>query len=134
MRRLTRYIGQMNRSIRQVKIEKFVKEAFGMKAFTIHERISRFIEESIELAQAENFSINDIIKIAEHVYSKPKGKPIQEVGDVSITLLAYCACADISAEMAEIERYNYIQSLPLSYFRERHNAKAEKGIAVKVDK
>lgn len=124
----------MTRGNRQDKVEKLVRDVFGDNTFTIHERISRFIEEAIELAQAEDFPKEDIERILNHVYTKVKGKPITEAGDVGITLLAYCACAGFSAEMAEIQRFDYIHSLSPNYFRERHNLKVDKGIAVRTDK
>ena len=61
----------------------------------IPERVARFFEEAIELAQAFNMSPDDMNALVERQRSRPAGKPEQEVGGVAVTLASLCCVADI---------------------------------------
>jgi hypothetical protein len=90
------------------------------------------MEEACELAQAEGLSIQMVQALANHVYSKPPGDPKNEVGGVGVTLLAYCQSKGISATQAEAEEFTRVTRVPADWFRKRHNAKADAGIAVRA--
>ena len=71
------------------------------------ERNHRFIEEALELVQAFNMPKADALALVEYVYGRPVGEPIQEVGDVMVTLAALCSAQDFNlstAAMMEIDR------------------------------
>jgi hypothetical protein len=93
----------------------------------------RFLEEAIELAQAEGLPAGDARRVFEHVYAKPPGDPLKEIGAVGITLLAYCASRGVSADDAERKEAVRVFAVDPAYFRERHNAKAAAGIATWTD-
>lgn len=93
------------------------------------ERIARFIVEAVELAQAEGIAAELVHRIAEVVYARPPGKPIQEVGGVSLCLLAYCEARGISADLCEADEIERVLSKDAEHFRERQREKAALGIS-----
>ncbi len=119
----------MTRDQRQVAVYRWVVETFGEPNANVTERVLRFFEEAVELAQAEAIAIDQLHAIISHVYRKPPGKPRQEVGGIGTTLLAYCEAKGISAEAAEEAEWQRIQSIKPEFFRQRHNLKADAGIA-----
>lgn len=119
----------MNRDDRQVAVLEWVGQTFGPALLAKEERIARLLEEVIELAQAEGFEPSKIHRLIAHVYSKPPGKPAQEVGGIGVTLLAYCATRNLSADDCERCEFERVQTLGILHFHQRQNAKAEAGIA-----
>lgn len=63
------------------------------------ERTHRFLEEALELAQANGCSRADAIALVDYVFARPAGQPDQEVGGVMVTLAGLCSAAGIN--MAE---------------------------------
>jgi hypothetical protein len=122
----------MTRDEKQNVLWNWIRNVFGDGALGTEERIARLLEEVIELAQAENFAVEKITQLVEYVYSRPPGEPFQEVGGISVTLLAYCQATGISADEAENTELKRIYSHTREHFRERQNKKAEVGISVKV--
>jgi hypothetical protein len=59
------------------------------------ERIHRFLEEAVELAQASGCSREDALALVDYVYSRPKGCPELEVGGVMVTLASLCVVSGI---------------------------------------
>jgi NTP pyrophosphatase (non-canonical NTP hydrolase) len=71
------------------------------------ERMHRFLEEALELAQAIGCSNEDAHKLVDYVFSREVGRPELEVGGVMVTLAALCSAADIDMNCAaerELER------------------------------
>jgi NTP pyrophosphatase (non-canonical NTP hydrolase) len=64
------------------------------------ERTHRFLEEALELAQANGCSREDAIALVNYVYGRPLGDPKSEVGGVMVTLAALCGVAGISMDEA----------------------------------
>jgi NTP pyrophosphatase (non-canonical NTP hydrolase) len=54
------------------------------------QRIMRFLEEALELAQALGMTEAECQRVARYVFSRPIGQPGQEVGGVMVTLAALC--------------------------------------------
>lgn len=54
----------------------------------IVERQDRFLEEVLELLQSLDYPRDRIRALERYVYGRPKGKPAQEVGGVTVTLAA----------------------------------------------
>lgn len=76
-------------------------------AMSKKERAQRFLEEALELAQAEGLTRDDADLMVNYVYSRPVGKSPQEVGGVMVTLAALCWNAEIDLEaeaFKELER------------------------------
>jgi len=60
---------------------------FGSYVANDHkERSYRFIEESLELVQANDISKEDVLKLVDYVFSREKGSVPEEIGDVLVTL------------------------------------------------
>jgi len=120
------------RDQRQSIVAAWVRVTFGEESFTRNERVIRFLEEAIELAQSEGMPIETLLAVVRHVYSKPAGSISQEVGGVGITLLAYCEYIGISADACELAEWERISAIDVNYFRQRQNKKADAGIAARV--
>jgi len=123
-----------NRSDRQANILQWVIRTFGEQNATLHERALRLMEETVELMQATGIDRGRLVNVINHVYGKPPGEPRQEVGGIGVCLLAYCEAAGIDAELEEERECNRVLSIPVDYFRKRHNAKADAGIAARAPK
>ncbi len=118
------------RDARQEAVGEWARHCFGDAAMTPEERIARFLEEAIELAQAVGFPATRIERLIEYVYARPPGNVGQEVGGVEVTLLAFCETFELSAEGCEAAEFDRIMAIDPAHFRARHNAKAAAGIAV----
>lgn len=71
------------------------------------ERTHRFLEEALELAQANGCSRDDALALVEYVFGRPVGRPDQEVGGVMVTLASLCSASEINMDDAgerELER------------------------------
>lgn len=72
------------------------------------ERNHRFLEEALELVQANGGTPDEAHRIVDYVFSRPPGDLKQEVGGVMVTLAALCLAAgtdmqaDGDAELAAI--------------------------------
>jgi hypothetical protein len=119
----------MSRNDRQTQVSDLVRDIFGDLGMDRSERVARFVEEAVELAQAEEIDRALVLAIVEHVYSKPAGATPQEVGGIGVTLLAFCAAAGISADDCELKEIARIRSFPAEHFRKRQQAKAAAGIS-----
>lgn len=88
---------------------------WGAKAFSpgrynnIVGRGDRFLEEVLELLQANGYPRERIPVLVDYTYGRPVGEPAQEVGGTVLTLAAYCNVigVDMEAEaQREIDRVN----------------------------
>lgn len=120
------------RQRRQAKVLAWAVSTFGSIAKEPEERINRFLEESLELVQALNFSKERVMCLVEYVYSRPPGETFQEVGGVSLTLLALCQSLGLSADEAEAMEILRVLSADRSKFRDKQNRKAEAGVGGQV--
>lgn len=125
-------VGADSRDRRQRTTIEWVRSTFGEAAATPSERALRLLEEVVELVQAEGVDVERVRAIVSHVYGKPIGQPAQEVGGVGVCLLAYCAATDLSADAEESRELDRVLAVDPAYFRARHNAKADAGIAVRA--
>lgn len=114
----------------QKKVGEWMKEVFPPEVVNnIEERNLRFIEESVELVQSFGLGKEQVLKIVEYVYGRPKGEPGQEVGGVKLTLAALCNAALINMKVAgnlELDRV----WLNIDKIREKQKFKQEQGVAV----
>jgi hypothetical protein len=62
------------------------------------ERGFRFIEEALELVQANGTSKEDVLKVVEYVYNRPEGSLSQEVGGTLVTLAALCEACQLDMD------------------------------------
>ena len=81
----------------QDRVHAWVSECFGEKsAYDRTERTHRFLEESIELAQALGCTEAEVMQLVRYVYSRPAGEVAQEIGGAMVTLAALCAANSCS--------------------------------------
>ena len=116
------------RNTRQKQIFKWCKSCFGKGAINHKERVLRFLEESLELAQSLKLEKTDVLKLVDYVYARPLGVPTQEVGGVQIGLLALCEFLNISAQEAENEEFTRILTVNPQHFIDKQNAKNKEGV------
>lgn len=80
----------------QARIQQWVLDAFGEWAMKdIEQRCQRFLEEALELVQANGMSQADVLALVEYVFNRPTGDANQEVGGVMVTLAALCAATGV---------------------------------------
>jgi hypothetical protein len=95
-------ISSLTRAERQREVFEWCGRTFGLESQRDRKkRALRFLEEAIELYQAEGCNLEQAQALVAHVFAKPAGEPQQEVGGVSVTLLSYCEAAGLSAERWE---------------------------------
>ncbi|MBT9290402.1 hypothetical protein [Prosthecodimorpha staleyi] len=71
------------------------------------ERMHRFLEESLELAQAAGCSKREALELVDYVFAREVGNRRQEVGGVMVTLAGLCHAMQIDldeAAEAELDR------------------------------
>lgn len=71
-------------------------------ASNIRERCLRVVEEVVELAQACDVDARTCQRLVDYVFSRPAGKPAQEIAGCMITLYAAASALDVDAD-AELE-------------------------------
>ena len=124
-------ISDMHRDARQTAIAEWCVAAFGEShAASIPQRGIRLVEESLEAAQAAGCDRAMVHKLVDYVYDRPVGDLFQELGGVSVTLLALAAAAGLSADQAESVEIQRVLSKALAYFTERNAAKNAAGFNV----
>jgi len=120
-----------SRNQRQTAVLQWANATFGAATADITgERIRRFIEEAVELAQTVGLEADAVKAIVDHVYAKPHGDVNQEVGQVGVSLLALAEHLHIAADNEERKEFERITALPPEHWQSRQNAKAEKGLGL----
>lgn len=117
------------RRSRQALVVTFVEAAFGKGAMASNERCARFIEEAIELAQAEGVPAELIHKTADIVYSRPVGQIERELGGISLCLLAYAQSRNLMLDEMEVAELERVYSKSIDHFKARHQEKIDLGIS-----
>lgn len=117
--------------VRQSRVRAWVVTCFGEAILkNIDERMFRVLEETIELAQALNIPFAMIGRIAQYVYMRPVGDPVQEFGGVRVTLLALAATLGINAWDAELAEIDRITAADPDKFRRRNSEKEKAGVGL----
>jgi NTP pyrophosphatase (non-canonical NTP hydrolase) len=81
----------MNMNAFQQRVDDWMRQCFDDPAKrSKKERAMRFMEESVELAQAAGLSLAEISEVMLYVFDRPVGELRQEVGGVQVTLAALC--------------------------------------------
>lgn len=101
-------------------------ECFGdrISDFKI-ERTHRFIEESLELAQAVGCSKRDVLKIVDYVYARDRGGLNEEAGGSLLTLSLLCSALGIDMEDAGWKELDKVWKLIAKIRRKRMNQDAD---------
>lgn len=89
----------------QEKVRRWLFECFDEEvANDKAERVFRFMEESLELAQSLGMSKDDVLRCVVYTFGRTEGEPAQEVGGVMVTLAALCYANGLDMnECAEAE-------------------------------
>lgn len=92
----------------QEEVNKWMLACFGEKitSDTI-ERNHRFLEEALELVQANGCTKEEAYKLVDYVFNRPVGDIPQEIGGVMVTLAALCNTLNAEYEFLgyqELER------------------------------
>lgn len=68
------------------------------------QRNQRFIEEALELVQANGITKEECLQLVDYVYGRPAGEPKQEIGGVMTTLATLCFAYEFDmTECGEVE-------------------------------
>lgn len=94
----------------QTRVWRWVTTAFPLGYCTSRlQRNQRFLEEALELVQANGCSRSEAHQLVDYVFDRPIGEIAQEVGGVRVTLSGLCTVAGIDEELAaetELTRIN----------------------------
>jgi hypothetical protein len=121
----------IDRLKRQRSVSEWCTRAFGPgHASSIPQRAVRFLEESIEAAQAAGVERSMAHRLIDYVFNRMPGTLSQELGGIGVTLLALAEAAGLDAEVEEVLEIRRVMSTPLEHFRERNAVKNEAGFEV----
>jgi len=85
----------------QRRVEQWLEACFSPSVRADRsERIHRFLEEALELAQASGCSRDHAIALVDYVFGRLAGEADQEVGGVMVTLASLCSAVGINMEEA----------------------------------
>lgn len=84
----------------QARVCDWLDELSSSSSIDSAERTHRFLEESLELAQASGCSRADAMALIDYVYSRPIGNPEQEAGGVMVTLAGLCCALNVDMHKA----------------------------------
>jgi hypothetical protein len=88
--------GQMSKASYQDRVKEWLATCFPQSVpADPQERTHRFLEEALELAQANGCAREEAQALVEYVYSRPAGRPELEVGGVMVTLASLCSTTSI---------------------------------------
>lgn len=102
----------------QARVRSWLLNCFGpLIAADTGQRNQRFLEESLELVQANGLTEDEANELVTYVYNRPAGERFQEVGGVMVTLGALCQSIEIEmmqageVELARIEQPEVMQAI-----------------------
>lgn len=88
-------------------------------------RSARHLEESAELGQSVGLPKDHALRVLDHVYARPAGNPVQEVGGSANTLMALCSALGLSFNACQVEEIERVLAKDPSYFAERNLTKVK---------
>ena len=119
-----------NYGLDQIVVEAWVRRTFGDKIMdNPKERALRLAEESLEVLQTSDAGREEAHALVDMVYDKKPGVLLQEVGGVTVTLLALCAHHDLRLDDVAGTEIARIQSIARDEFQHRQGAKTTLGVA-----
>lgn len=106
--------------------------AWGMHAFPDdmdpETRGLRFLEEAMELYQANGGDPMKAVHLLTYVFLRPRGEVAQEIGGVMVTLYALAASLNLSVADAEAIEIDRVLTGSLADFRRRQQEKRDAGL------
>lgn len=110
----------------QSRLNVWVERCFGVDhAQDKIVRGKRLLEEATEFAQSVGVPHEDVQKVIAHVYSRPAGAPLQELGGVALTFFAACTALGLDAEGVMDTEMTRVESKPIEHFQKRNAEKRE---------
>lgn len=95
----------------QQRVADWMDSLFGVDlASSPVERSMRFLEEALELVQAQGMDRDGAMRVVGYVFGRPAGEPPQEVGGVMVTLAGLCHKAGISMGAEAIREMDRIDA------------------------
>ncbi|VIO73842.1 hypothetical protein [Bradyrhizobium ivorense] len=126
---LNHFDEQRARAERPAAFLAWAVETFGPVAKLRSERLMRFVEEAIELAQAEGMELSTLDRIASRVYSQPAGSVSKEIAQAQVCLETLSEVLGESASALAEKEFERVRSIPREEWIRRHAAKQAIGIA-----
>jgi len=118
----------MPRDERQRRVTEWACAAFGeVEATGLAQRGVRLLEEAIEAFQACGGDEATAHKLVAFVFARPPGEVGQELGGVSVTVLALAAAAKLSADQEECREVARVLNKPVAEFTARNASKNAAG-------
>lgn len=85
----------------QERVHAWMLECFNDEiAYSVQERNHRFLEEALELVQAQGCTKEEALQLVDYVYSRDAGEVRQEVGGVLVCLAALCTASNVNMQLA----------------------------------
>lgn len=111
----------------QIRVTEWLAACFGRNAaLDRDERLHRFLEEALELAQASGCTKDDAVRLVDYVFSRPLGEVVDEVGGVMVTLAGLCEASGVDLEDAgELElarNWNRTEEIRAKRARKRYGS------------
>ena len=119
----------LERLLRQNIVVQWVRRCFGDQALVREERGLRLLEEAIELAQAVGCDRDQMHLLVDKVMERPVGQIVQEIGGVSVCLLALGESMGIDVDHAEKAEIARILAKDPAHFRKRWQEKIDLGVS-----
>jgi hypothetical protein len=124
-----RKAGLMPHEVDAEKVLDWAASMFGPIARDRNERACRFLEEAIELAQAEGLDMEIVNAITARVYSREPGPIHKEIGQARMTLDCLAKNIGLDAQMEERREWDRVRTIPKEEWQRRHRTKVRLGIA-----
>lgn len=105
-------------------------DIFGPVALERRERLTRFVEEALELAAAERMPISLLEKLIDRVWASPQGETPKELGQAQACLETFAYSIGLSADKEAAREFARVQSIPREEWTRRHDVKVALGIAL----
>lgn len=106
--KLLEYAEKLYRPSFQARVKPWMDACFGAEISADKtERNHRFLEEALELVQANGCTQSEAHQLVDYVYGRPIGELNQEAGGVMVTLAALCLASGLdmhSAGETELQR------------------------------
>lgn len=119
------------REERQLIVGNWAVREFGhIEANSRPQRGLRLLEEAVELFQVCNGSKEIAHKLVDYVFSRPSGNVLQEIGGVSVTLLALGSAIGVDVDTQEFNEIVRILAKPQGHFTQRNKEKNDAGFLV----
>lgn len=109
----------------QADVDGWMQQCFGPEiAADTTERNYRFLEEALEVVQANGCTKEDALRLVDYTFSRAIGEPDQEVGGAMVCMAALCNAAGLSmVEAARRELARISEPAMMARIRAKHAAK-----------